>query len=119
MHLESKFNPNTVGNQSKSLGLFQLHRGGLAPRDLTNKDLKNAETNTRIAISNMTSAYNRGLQKSLKGSDLLGVQPHIHQLKILKFLLNENFVFFIATKFIFIVFGATCSVSLIAMWPPI
>jgi len=71
MQLESKFNPNAVGNQGTSLGLFQLHRGGLAPRDLTNEDLKNAETNTRIAISNMTSAYNRGLQKSLKGPDLL------------------------------------------------
>ncbi|PEB90185.1 transglycosylase [Bacillus toyonensis] len=71
MHLENKFNPNTVGNQSTSLGLCQLHRGGLAPRDLTNEDLKNAETNTRIAISNMTSAYSRGLQKSLKGPDLL------------------------------------------------
>ncbi|PEP57081.1 transglycosylase [Bacillus pseudomycoides] len=71
MHLESKFNPNAVGDQGTSLGLFQLHRGGLAPRDLTNEDLKNAETNTRIAISNMTSAYNRGLQKSLKGPDLL------------------------------------------------
>ena len=71
MQLESKFNPNAVGDQGTSLGLFQLHRGGLAPRDLTNEDLKNAETNTRIAISNMTSAYNRGLQKSLKGPDLL------------------------------------------------
>ncbi|PFT64643.1 transglycosylase [Bacillus cereus] len=71
MHLESKFDPNAVGDQGTSLGLFQLHRGGLAPRDLTNEDLKNAETNTRIAISNMTSAYNRGLQKSLKGPDLL------------------------------------------------
>lgn len=71
MHLESKLDPNTVGNQGTSLGLFQLHRGGLAPRDLTNEDLKNTETNIRIAITNMTRAYNRGLQKSLKGPDLL------------------------------------------------
>ncbi|TKI76496.1 transglycosylase, partial [Bacillus mycoides] len=42
MHLESKFDLNTVGDQGTSLGLFQLQRGGLAPRDLTNEDLKNA-----------------------------------------------------------------------------
>ncbi|PRT14190.1 transglycosylase [Bacillus toyonensis] len=71
MHLESKFDLNAVGNQGTSLGLLLLHRGGVAPRDLTNEDLKNAETYTRIAITNMTRAYNRGLQKSLKGPDLL------------------------------------------------
>ncbi|AJH17636.1 hypothetical protein IKK_03015 [Bacillus mycoides] len=36
---------------------------------------------------------------------MIGVSPHAYQVKILKFLLNENFVFFIDTKFIFIVFG--------------
>ncbi|PDY15955.1 transglycosylase [Bacillus cereus] len=71
MHLESKFNLNAVGGQVTPLGLLQIHRGGLAPRDLTNEDLKNAETNIRIAINNMTRAYNRGLQKGLKGPDLL------------------------------------------------
>ncbi|AFU17578.1 Invasion protein IagB domain protein (plasmid) [Bacillus thuringiensis MC28] len=71
MHLESKFNLNTVGDQGISLGLLQIHRGGLAPRDLTSEDLKNTENNIRIAITNITRAYNRGLQKSLKGPDLL------------------------------------------------
>ncbi len=71
MHLESKFNLNAVGDQGTSLGLLQIHQGGFAPRDLTNEDLKNAETNIRIAITNMTREYNRGLQKSLKGPDLL------------------------------------------------
>jgi hypothetical protein len=70
MHLESKFDLNAAGDQGTSLGLFQLHRGGLAPRDLTNEDLKNTETNTRIARSNMISAYNRGLQKNFKGPDI-------------------------------------------------
>ncbi|QWG33648.1 invasion protein [Bacillus mycoides] len=68
---ESKFDRNAVGDQGTSFGLFQLHRGGLAPKDLTNEDLKNAETNTRIAISNMINAYNRGLQQNLKGPELL------------------------------------------------
>ncbi|PFT69341.1 invasion protein [Bacillus cereus] len=68
---ESKFDPNTVGDQGTSFGLFQLHRGGLAPQDLTNKELKDIETNTRIAISNMKNAYNRGLQQKLKGIELL------------------------------------------------
>ncbi|EJP98233.1 transglycosylase SLT domain-containing protein [Bacillus cereus] len=68
---ESKFDQNAVGDQGTSFGLFQLHRGGLAPKDLTNEDLKNAETNTRIAISNMINAYNRGLQQNLKGQELL------------------------------------------------
>lgn len=58
-------------HQGTTFGLFQLHRGGLAPKDLTNEDLKNAETNTRIAISNMINAYNRGLQQNLKGPELL------------------------------------------------
>lgn len=74
MHLESQFDPNVVGDQGTSLGVFQIGRGGLAPRDWTNEDLNNAETNTQIVISNMTSAYNRGLQKSLKGTYLLIVQ---------------------------------------------
>lgn len=68
---ESKFDPNAVGDQGTSFGLFQLHRGGLAPQDLTNKELKEIETNTRIAISNMKNAYNRGLQQKLNGSELL------------------------------------------------
>ncbi|MGE7874485.1 transglycosylase SLT domain-containing protein [Bacillus paramycoides] len=68
---ESKFDPNAVGDQETSFGLFQLHRGGLAPEDLADEELKNAETNTRIAISNMTNAYNHGLQQKLKGLELL------------------------------------------------
>ncbi|EOP90898.1 hypothetical protein IGM_02160 [Bacillus cereus HuB4-4] len=68
---ESKFDPDAVGDQDTSFGLFQLHRGGLAPEELTNEELKNVETNTRIAISNMKNAYNRGLKQKLKGLDLL------------------------------------------------
>ncbi|PGS77208.1 invasion protein [Bacillus cereus] len=63
---ESKFDSNTVGDKGTSFGLFQLHRDGLAP-----KDLKNEETNARIAISKMENAYSQGLQQSLKGLELL------------------------------------------------
>ncbi|KFN12425.1 transposase domain protein [Bacillus pseudomycoides] len=46
---------------------------------------------------------------------LFGVCEHAHQAKVLKYPLNENFVFFIATQFIFIILGATCSVRLMGM----
>ncbi|ARX70216.1 transglycosylase SLT domain-containing protein [Bacillus thuringiensis] len=68
---ESKFNPNAVGDEGTSFGLFQLHRDGLAPTSLTNEELKNIETNTRIAISNMKNAYKRGLEQKLIGLELL------------------------------------------------
>lgn len=68
---ESKFDPTTVGDDGTSFGLFQLHRGGLAPDYLKDEDLKNIETNTKIAISNMKNAYVKGLQQKLTGIDLL------------------------------------------------
>ncbi|WP_198559958.1 hypothetical protein [Bacillus sp. SN10] len=39
------------------------------------------------------------------GFALLGIAPHRYQAKILKYPLNEIFVFFIVQKFIFIVLG--------------
>lgn len=70
---ESKFDPNIVGDKGTSFGLFQLHRGGLAPGNLTNEDLKNEETNTRIAVSNMKNAYNRGSRQNLKGTRVIKI----------------------------------------------
>ncbi|PDZ12867.1 hypothetical protein CON70_03380 [Bacillus pseudomycoides] len=45
-----------------------------------------------------------------------GVAPHRHQAKIIKYPPNGNFLFFIAPKFIFIIFGKNVFLNLIAMW---
>ncbi len=58
-------------NKKLKVHIQSLIMRGYAPRDLTDEDLKNIETNIRIAIPNMTRVYNLGLQKILKGPDLL------------------------------------------------
>ncbi|MDM5155556.1 transglycosylase SLT domain-containing protein [Bacillus sp. DX1.1] len=68
---ESGFNPNTVGDGGTSFGLFQLHRGGLAPSHLTDEELKNPEVNTKIAVSHMADSYRKGVKQGLEGLELL------------------------------------------------
>lgn len=68
---ESGLNENSVGDNGTSFGLFQLHRGGLAPASLTDEQLKDPATNADIAVRAMKGAYNRGVQQNLQGSDLL------------------------------------------------
>ncbi|MBC6315560.1 transglycosylase SLT domain-containing protein [Listeria grandensis] len=68
---ESKFDPKTVGDEGTSFGLFQLHRGGLAPEELTEEELLKPEKNIEIAISNMTRAYDRAQKEGLEGIKML------------------------------------------------
>ncbi|OTW75132.1 hypothetical protein COI77_09540 [Bacillus thuringiensis] len=48
-------------------------------------------------------------------SNCIGIPPHAHQAKILKFPLNGNSIFFIVQKFNFIVLGKNVFLKLIAM----
>lgn len=68
---ESGFNPSTVGDGGTSFGLFQLHRGGLAPSHLADKELKDPEINTKIAVPHMVASYKKGVKQGLEGLDLL------------------------------------------------
>ncbi|RFT61254.1 invasion protein [Bacillus clarus] len=68
---ETKFNRKAVGDKGTSFGLFQLHRGGLAPAQLSEESLMDAKTNATIAVSNMVNAYERGVKKGLKNWELL------------------------------------------------
>ncbi|MGE7881885.1 invasion protein [Bacillus sp. NPDC094077] len=68
---ETKFNRKAIGDNGTSFGLFQLHRGGLAPAWLSEESLMDSQTNATIAISNMVKSYERGLKKGLKEWDLL------------------------------------------------
>ncbi|KEK23092.1 transglycosylase SLT domain-containing protein [Bacillus gaemokensis] len=68
---ETKFNGKAVGDKGTSFGLFQLHRGGLAPAQLSEENLKDAKMNATIAISNMVNSYKKGVKKGLTNWDLL------------------------------------------------
>ncbi|AQY51392.1 invasion protein LagB [Listeria weihenstephanensis FSL R9-0317] len=68
---ESGFDPKTIGDEGSSFGLFQLHRGGLAPEELTEEELLTPEKNAEIAITNMTKAFNRAQTKGLEGIEML------------------------------------------------
>ncbi|PFE03933.1 invasion protein [Bacillus cereus] len=68
---ETKFNRKAVGDKGTSFGLFQLHRGGLAPAQFSEENLKDAKTNATIAISHMVSSYKRGVNKGLTELALL------------------------------------------------
>ncbi|EJS76317.1 transglycosylase SLT domain-containing protein [Bacillus cereus] len=68
---ETKFNPKAIGDNGTSFGLFQLHRGGLAPASLSEESLMDSQINATIAISNMVKSYERGVQKGLKDWELL------------------------------------------------
>jgi hypothetical protein len=68
---ESGLDPNNVGDNGTSIGLFQLHRGGLAPASLSDSQLKDPATNARIAIPAMVPAYKQAVNMGLSGSDLL------------------------------------------------
>ncbi|MBC1434323.1 transglycosylase SLT domain-containing protein [Paenilisteria rocourtiae] len=68
---ESGFDPKTIGDAGTSYGLFQLHRGGLAPEEMTDDELLKPEENIEIAITNMTRAYDRAQVKGLEGIQML------------------------------------------------
>lgn len=68
---ESGLNPNSVGDNGTSFGLFQLHRGGLAPAGMSDTQLKDPLTNTQIALQTMAPAIKRGQSLGLSGFKLL------------------------------------------------
>lgn len=68
---ESDLNPRKPGDNGTSFGLFQLHRGGLAPPNLSNEQLYDPLTNTQVAIPHMTKAYQDALSQGLSGFDLV------------------------------------------------
>lgn len=68
---ESGLNPAAVGDAGTSFGLFQLHRGGLAPSSLSDAQLKDPAVNASVAIPHMTSAYRRGTSMGLSGYALV------------------------------------------------
>lgn len=48
--VESSLNPNAVGDKGTSFGLFQLHRGGQAPSQYSDKQLLDPALNARLAL---------------------------------------------------------------------
>lgn len=68
--LESSFNPNAVGDNGTSFGLYQLHWGGQGT-GYTASQLENPNTNADIGIKNMSSAYKKGVSLGLSGYALL------------------------------------------------
>lgn len=72
---ESSLNPNEPGDfvngRPTSFGLFQLHRGGLAPSSLSDAQLLDPNTNASIAVQAMKPAYDRGVQAGYSGLTLL------------------------------------------------
>lgn len=58
--VESSFNTNAVGDHGTSFGLFQLHRGGQAPDNVSNQQLLDPNTNARLAVP--------GIQNGLKAA---------------------------------------------------
>lgn len=68
--LESNFKPNAVGDNGTSFGLYQLHWGGQGT-GYTSSQLENPQTNATIGISNMSSAYKKGVKAGLSGYALL------------------------------------------------
>ncbi|EEL87493.1 invasion protein [Bacillus cereus] len=68
---ETKFERKAIGDKGTSFGLFQLHRDGLAPAQLSEESLMDPQINATIAISNMVKSYKRGVQKGLVDWELL------------------------------------------------
>lgn len=68
---ETKFNRKAIGDKGTSFGLFQLHRDGLAPAQLSEESLMDSQINATIAISNMIKSYERGVKKGLVDWELL------------------------------------------------
>lgn len=69
--VESSFDENCTGDNGTSFGLFQLHRKGLAPDDLSNEQLCDPTTNARIAVSAMKPKYDQAVAQGLTGLDLI------------------------------------------------
>lgn len=67
---ESGLNPNSVGDNGSSFGLFQLHRGGLAPSSRTDEELKDPAINADIGIRGMLENFKRGQSAGLTGYEL-------------------------------------------------
>jgi soluble lytic murein transglycosylase-like protein len=55
---ESSFNPNAIGDNNTSFGLFQLHVGGQAPAGVPTSQLLNPVTNASYAAPAISSAWN-------------------------------------------------------------
>ncbi|MFL0403387.1 transglycosylase SLT domain-containing protein [Bacillus nitratireducens] len=68
---ETKFERKAIGDKGTSFGLFQLHRDGLAPAQLSEESLMDPQINATIAISNMVKSYKCGVQKGLVDWELL------------------------------------------------
>ena len=61
--VESGFNPNVIGDNGTSFGLFQLHIGSQAPSGVPTSDLLNPVTNATYALPAIGNSWN-----SLKSS---------------------------------------------------
>lgn len=68
---ESGMNPKAVGDNGTSFGLFQLHRGGLAPSGMTADQMFDPAMNAQIAIPKMVGAYKAGVLQGMNGFDLV------------------------------------------------
>lgn len=67
---ESGLNPNAIGDNGTSFGLFQLHWGGQGT-GYTAQQLLNPQTNADIGVKNLASAYNTATARGLTGWSLL------------------------------------------------
>jgi hypothetical protein len=72
---ESDLDPNCLGDYvdgvPTSFGLFQLHRGGLAPAEASDAELLDPNYNTSVAVRGMIAHYKDGAQAGLSGIELL------------------------------------------------
>lgn len=63
IQVESSWNPQAkgdyIGGQPTSFGLFQLHRGGQAPADRSDEELRDPVLNTRYAMPSIASAWDQ------------------------------------------------------------
>lgn len=57
VQIESGFNPNAVGDQGTSFGLFQLHKGGQLPAGMTAQQAFDPATNASIAMPRLGAAW--------------------------------------------------------------
>lgn len=74
IQVESGFNPNVVGDNGTSFGLYQLHWGGQGTINGVNMPpsyLKDIDNNLRIGTPPIASAYRSAVSKGLQGYGLL------------------------------------------------
>ena len=68
---ESGGNPASIGDHGTSVGLLQLHQGNGQGAGYTTSELQNPATNLSIGMPPISIAYQAGVQKGLKGYQLL------------------------------------------------